>query len=752
MDISLKTGLAGKGSHTWKFVRVGGVEQITIRNGQDIVNLDQLDQKLWVALACPTKLLEFDSRTLELLDLDKDSRIRAPEIIAVVQWVRDVFKNPDDLLKGGDSVPLAAINDATPTGESLLKGAKQVLANLDKPTATAITLADVSDTAKIFASTKFNGDGIVPPEATADEATKKLIEEIILTQGGLPDRSGKLGVNQAKLDAFIAEAAALTAWQTKAEQDPTILPIGDKTVLAAQSIKALRAKIDDYFTRARLAAFDPRSTAALNRTEAEFTAMASKELNQGTDEIARLPLARVEAGRPLPLKDGINPAWSGAVGQFLKDTVSALLPSSTEVLTEENWRALQAKVSAYEQWSASKPTTTVEKLGVPRLREILQSGVKEKVAALIKEDAALAPANEQILALEKLIRVQRDLFRLLNNFVTFADFYSRRGAIFQAGTLYLDGRSCELCVHVGDAAKHAALAGLSKAYLAYCDCTRPGGQKMSIAVAFTAGDSDQLMVGRNGVFYDRKGQDWDATITKIVDNPISIRQAFWSPYKKFVRMIEEQVAKRAAAAETASQAKLTTTATQVANIDATKPAAPAAPEQKKVDVGTVAAIGVALGSLATFFGLMFGKFVDMGWWAPLALVVLMLAISGPSMLIAWLKLRQRNLGPILDANGWAVNGRMKINVPFGGALSKTPKLPPGSELQLTDPFAESHSGRDLTIFLVILLVILGLAWRFDFLNRFLPESLQHKKPQVQIITAPGTQVNVTTTNAPAAAP
>ena len=56
---------------------------------------------------------------------------------------------------------------------------------------------------------------------------------------------------------------------------------------------------------------------------------------------------------------------------------------------------------------------------------------------------------------------------------------------------------------------------------------------MTIAAAFTAGDSDNLMVGRNGVFYDRKGRDWDATIVKIVEHPISIRQAFWLPYKQF---------------------------------------------------------------------------------------------------------------------------------------------------------------------------------------------------------------------------
>ena len=76
---------------------------------------------------------------------------------------------------------------------------------------------------------------------------------------------------------------------------------------------------------------------------------------------------------------------------------------------------------------------------------------------------------------------------------------------------------------------------------------------MTIAAAFTDGDSDNLMVGRNGVFYDRQGRDWDAVITSIVDNPISIRQAFWSPYKKLVRMMEEMAAKMKKSLEQAQQ-------------------------------------------------------------------------------------------------------------------------------------------------------------------------------------------------------
>lgn len=164
---------------------------------------------------------------------------------------------------------------------------------------------------------------------------------------------------------------------------------------------------------------------------------------------------------------------------------------------------------------------------------------------------------------------------LCTNFVNFADFYNRgEPAIFQAGTLFLDQRSCELTLPLEDAAKHDDGRHGGR-YLAYCDCVRKGtGEKRQIVAAFTDGDLDNLMVGRNGIFYDRQGRDWDATITKIIDNPISLRQAFWAPYKKFVRMIEEMVAKRAAAADAAADAKLAQAATAAAEVDKTKPAAP----------------------------------------------------------------------------------------------------------------------------------------------------------------------------------
>ncbi len=706
--------------HPWKFFRAGGFDQVHLLSGADLAALDQLDQKLWVALACPTRGIEFDSKTLDLIDTDKDGRIRAPEIIAAAKWACGCLRNADDLLKSSPKLPLPAINDSTPEGRALLASARQILVNLGKKDSAEIGIEDTTDTVKVFAQTVFNGDGIVPADSADEVTVKAVINDILACLGAETDRSGKPGVNQAKVDHFFAEAQAHSDWWRNAESDPGVLPLGEATGSAFATLQAVKAKVDDYFARCGLAAFDPRAMAALNREEKEYPALAAKDLTTTSAEIAALPLARIAAGKPLPLTDGLNPAWAGTVARFKADVVKPIL-GDPAALTEAEWSLINGKFAPYEAWLVSKPGAVVERLGRKRVREIVGENFKEAITLLIAKDKALEPEVNAIAAVEKLVRYHRDLCKVLNNFVSFRDFYGRKEkAVFQAGTLYLDQRSCELCVRVDDPGKHAVLAGLAKTYLAYCDLTRKGtGEKMQIAAALTGGDADNLMVGRNGIFYDRQGRDWDASVTRIIENPISIRQAFWSPYKKLVRMIEEQVAKRAAAAEVSSVAQLQEAATTTANLDKTKPAEP-----KKLDVGTVAALGVALGALGTLLGGFVAGFLKLAWWQmPFGIIGVILAISLPSVVIAWLKLRQRNLGPILDANGWAVNARAKINIPFGGSLTGVAKLPPGAHRDLVDPYAERKTPWKLWLFLLAVVVLACLWWE-GRLDRYVPANMR----------------------------
>ena len=741
-------------SHRWSFFRAGGFDQVRLESGADLQSLDQLDQKLWLALACPTQGLEFDSKTLALIDTDKDGRIRAPEMIAAAKWAASCLRNPDDLLRGSDSLPLNAINDATDEGKQLLASARQILINLGKGNAISIGLEDTTDTVRIFAQTVFNGDGIIPAESAEDPAVRAVISDIITAVGSETDRSGKPGVNQAKVDQFFTEIQVYNDWIGQAANNAElILPLGENTRSTFAALSAVKAKIDDYFARCRLAAFDTRAIAALNRQESEYLAVAARDMSITADEVAGFPLARIEANKPLPLKDNLNPAWAAAIKKFHAEVVTPLL-SDRPSLTEDDWQKLNGLLAPFAAWSAAKPAVNAEKIGLKRVREILAGKTREAINTLIQKDLALQAEANAIASVDKLLRFHRDLFRLANNFVAFRDFYGRKDkAVFQAGTLYLDQRSCDLCLRVEDAARHAAMAALAGTYLAYCDCVRKAtGEKMNIVAAFTNGDSDNLMVGRNGIFYDRAGRDWDATITKIIDNPISVRQAFWSPYKRFVRMIEEQVAKRAAAADAASTQKLSSAATNVANADTTKPAEP-----RKMDVGVVAALGVAVGAIGTAVSaLVTGVLKLPGWQLPLVFAGLMLVVSGPSMVIAWLKLRKRNLGPILDANGWAVNARAKINLPFGASLTRVAVLPPGSARTFNDPFAESHKGRNRFIALIIIATALWAAWNFGAIERVIPGKLpkskwlQNREAKAAAAAAATTTTTITITPQPPA--
>src|SRR5712675_1002046 len=116
-----------RSSYQWRFFRAGGFDQVKLETGADLMALDQLDLKLWVALACPTSGLEFDKTTLTMMDTDKDGRVRAPELIAAVKWTGELIKNPDDLMKGSETLPLNAINEAAPEGKSIATFARQIL-------------------------------------------------------------------------------------------------------------------------------------------------------------------------------------------------------------------------------------------------------------------------------------------------------------------------------------------------------------------------------------------------------------------------------------------------------------------------------------------------------------------------------------------------------------------------------------------------------------------------------------------------
>ncbi|HXP48731.1 MAG TPA: hypothetical protein VN922_02190, partial [Bacteroidia bacterium] len=181
-------------NHIWSFSTVGGVKRVNLESGSDLLNLSSLDPKLWTALSCPVNGLEIDKKTLEIIDTDKDGQIRVPEVIEAVRWVTSVLKNPDDLLRQESIFQLSLINEQTELGKALLSSAKMMLSNLGKADAISLTVEETSDTEKFFASTRFNGDGVITEDTVVAPELIKLVNEIMLLTGSSPDRGGKQGI------------------------------------------------------------------------------------------------------------------------------------------------------------------------------------------------------------------------------------------------------------------------------------------------------------------------------------------------------------------------------------------------------------------------------------------------------------------------------------------------------------------------------------------------------------------------------
>jgi hypothetical protein len=641
--------------------------------------------------------LQVDERTLALIDTDGDGHVRPPEVIAAVSWACDRLADPVVLLKGGPELPVAAIGG--PAGAPLAEAAAWILEK--SGSGAAVAPAAAGEIARALAKGALKGDGILRPEAASDEPTQQLIRDIAASCGDVTEKA---------VEQFFSDLEAFRAWSRSGGASATA-GFGPAASEAFEAVAAVQAKVVDYFARTELAAYDSGAAPGLNRTPEDFRGMAAGTLTVDAPELAALPLARIEPNRPLPLVEGVNPAWAAALSRLRAAAVAPLLGERITELTSADWDLLREKLRPYEMWVGTRPSGKVADLGIKRIDAILAGTGRQVLAALFTEDRDLAPRVSAAADFERLALFYRDLGRILRNFVNFVDFYSRSDPpMFQVGTLYLDSRSCRLCIQVQDADAHAAFGAMSRVYVAYLECRRKDAPVLKVAAAFTQGDSDYLFVGRNGVFYDSQGRDWDATIVKICDSPISIRQAFFAPYKKVASFVGDQFAKFAASKEQAVQSGLGAAVSSA-------PAQPAAAAQT-FDIakfaGIFAALGLAIGAIGGALASVFsGLMKAPPWMWPVAVGAALLVISGPSMVVAAIKLNQRNLGPLLEGTGWAVNGRVKINMHLGEALTDLGVLPPNSERTLYDPYADqlARTNAVAAILLLFLLVAVLLAAR-----------------------------------------
>lgn len=757
----------GQARDAFTFQRMGGIDQAILQTDYDWQHLDELDPKLWMALSCPIHGLEFNADTLKLLDTDNDGRIRAHEVKDAAAWICARLIHPSIISRPSDEVRLSDLRDDTDEGKAIASALRLALQKYDKKEEEPLSLPNIEAVLAEASGYAFNGDGIVTLESAVQAAAKNSefadMAEFMATGigiiGAMRDASGVPGLDPKLLDQIRQRASAIQEWRLNVKNAD--LPLAAKTGEAWTLLQRLAPKFDDYFCRCKLAAYAPDTIGALNE-DARLQALAA-----GTEEapvanldpavLAQLPLARVAANGELDLENNLNPVWAEDVHTFAKLFASEL--QKNNILTADIWKNIWHKFTAYATILQSKPTfplppadaVQVDFEGLPPLKEapandefgraflplepnqaldslsdeqiekLLKPEIHTAFAKLVKMDEE-APPLTSFQDLYKLALFHAHLYTFTMNFLSFMDFYDPdKKAIFQTGTLYLDSRGCMLSVPVEDIDAHARLADPSHLCLIYSECTRKetdgAEQNMTIASALTQGTLASLLDGRHGLFIDNHGRQWDSRIARIVHNPVSLREAVWSPYIRLANMASEQIQKFVSSKEEAVTDMAGKAAANVAS--GAKPAEAKGGFDFAKGAGIFAAVSVALSVVSAAFAYIASSVASLGWWWPLALVLAFVCISGPSVFLAWLKLRRRTLGPLLDASGWAVNKGAPINLAMGASLTSVGKLPKNAVCDPNDPY--SLPGKMLrkkwkhrfwwTVFLLILACI-GCFWLY----------------------------------------
>lgn len=700
-------------SGRWVFQRFGGVDQVLLRDPEDLALVDELDEARWAATSVPVHQISADPGFLTALDTDRNGRIRIEEVRAARAWLWSRLAGRSHLADRTETLLLADL--ATDERGRVLRAlADRLLAQLPEAPKDRITLAQVRRFADSYARTFPNGDGVVTPSQIPDPALAGFAHQVIDVVGGHADLGGDLGFRAADVDAFVARVGAFVAWRARERDEATVLfPLGDATSDAVALVDALAPKIAQFFAQCTLLALEPNAGARLSSTPEQLAALDVSDAAAIEAWMRRAPLAPPHLSAQLPLVGPVNPLFAADLAALGATVAPALLGRDGPVasLSQPEWTTISQALAAHRAWVAERPAGVTDGADPAALRAVAEGPLPAAARALAAQDQDVASELVAFTDLEKVLLLQRWLFELANNFVALAALFDpNQRAMFDAGVLVLDGRRLDLCLRVPDKDAHRAIAEGSGIFLVYCDLdhTLPDGTVLhgAIAAAVTAGTRGGIATGKRGVFLDPEGRTWDARVTDVIVQPVSVWEATVAPFERLrdavASRLRGMIEHKAAEVESGAHTQATT-----ASIPAAPAPAPAAPPAPAPAAGS-ALQGLLIGGSVAFAALGSALAFVMQTLAsiePLALLAtvgsVVGALAGGSALLGYFRLGRRDLSALLEAGGWALNGRMRLSPWLGGRFTVRPGLPAGSEVRRIEP---GHLGVWLALALVGLAV------------------------------------------------
>ncbi|ATB31581.1 kinesin [Melittangium boletus] len=706
--------------------RYGGSLQVSIPSFEVLLEAIHIPETQWLATACPVEGLNCDRRFLEFLDTDQNGRIRVMEVRAAVESTAKLLKSHQGLNDASDVLVLDSLSEAAAKHRA---AADILLDTLKAEDRTRISVEQVRTSEQSLRAAGQNGDGIVAP-AFLPEPLRSLAHALMASFPEVKNRAGQPGVDLPTLQRFREERSALLAHLSGKE---ALLAWGPQSVDRARRIQEVRPLLDTYFLQCRLIAAQPEAVTSL-KLEAARVQGALGDLQSLSRVVSELPVAPPEPGGVLRWSRLYRGPAFERLEAFRKD-VALPITNDLATLTDAAWRDMSTRADAILAWQARIEASPL-RAQVDTLAGIPESEL-DAIEAACRADLALKERLDAVVELERLILYQRWLLAFANNFISMPDLYqTKRRALMERGTLILGGRRYRLSVLVKDRAAHSALTSQGTTCTLYVQVISKegGGESFEVAVPATRGRSGELSVGKRGIFYDVNQREFDAVVTQVVRQPVSLWEAMTMPFERIGKFVSQKIEGMAASGEKAldeslekSYAQGTSVASAAAAAPATAPTAPAptAPSPPSVTGpgGFLAAGGIALAAVGSSLAFIVSQVRSLTLFDVLTAVLIAVAVVMlPSGLLGWLKLRKRNLALLLEGSGWALNDRLNLTRGLAALITRKPRLPKNATVDRVDMLRsalvtvhEDDEGepRQWGLWTALLLVALfALLWQF----------------------------------------
>ena len=668
------------------FRRFGRSRHLRIETADDLARALDLDEARWVATGAPIETINCDATFLALVDTDHNGRIMCFELRQAIRWLMQNLTDTVGVDRGSDSLRLEAIDIDQPDGRRIHNSASKMLARAGRADSPEITLQQVRRIKAAVAAAPVSEAGVVLPAAAQDDRIARFIADIIATVGGADHPGGSQGVNQASLYEFLTGAEAYLDWRAQGlipggREKTEIMPLGAETHEAFALYTALAAKIDQYFAQCEAVAFDARVAGRIAADDEKLKSLDVADPQAIERFIRESPLAKPRPDVLLEFDKDVNPRYAGELKRLRAEVIEPALglapgDGAAGAISPQQWLRVKQFLAAHEAWAAAKAGIAVEPIGPEMLSEYLDGRYRGAVEALIAQSAAAAIELDDIRLTEKLILYQAHLLALANNFVSFPHLYDpTRRAMFEMGTLVMDGRRFNFSIKVADRAAHSRMAGTGSMYVLYAEVLDASGKcKYELAVPVTSGGKQNLCAGKRGVFQDISGDESDARVVQIIENPISLAEALVLPFQRLGRLPGGKIE-----ALTTSAEKKLDSAVSGAGGQAPAPA-PAAgtgqPNRGLMAGGLLMGGSVAIAALGSAFAYVSKTLAGVAAYKIIiGVAAAILAVMLPTAIVAVSKLRRRDLSAILEGSGWAINSRMRLTMKQGRFFTQIPALP-----------------------------------------------------------------------------